>query len=285
MKVKRHIKVIYQMIPIAVIVGVVIVTLSYIVNFKRFSSVFENIKGETELGNAIAGTTAPLLGILGIIATFIAFWTQYTFNRRQLNFYMQDKLDRKTDEINKILENIISRENSDNAFINTIIGRTLDNLENTTDLTDVEYVSENPIVFSFHNIFKSEFKNNSLFDGNKYDDEYIRQLSSKILALHKDVYSLLILYMIEIEKFNLSSDEQYELLVSFVNKFIMLYRHNNSSMFLFTFLYTYEMESNRPHGSHLIARYIEEVYPIGRRDFYEKYIRLNENHPNNRIVL
>src|SRR5690606_27144020 len=39
--------------------------------------------GKRELRDAIGGTTAPIIGICGVVFTFMAFYIQYEFNKRQ----------------------------------------------------------------------------------------------------------------------------------------------------------------------------------------------------------
>lgn len=42
-----------------------------------------DLSEKNELGDAIGGTTAPIIGICGVVFTFMAFYIQYEFNKRQ----------------------------------------------------------------------------------------------------------------------------------------------------------------------------------------------------------
>lgn len=42
-----------------------------------------DLTGKNELGDAIGGTTAPIIGICSVVFTFMAFYIQYEFNKRQ----------------------------------------------------------------------------------------------------------------------------------------------------------------------------------------------------------
>lgn len=42
-----------------------------------------DLTGKNELGDAIGGTTAPIIGVCSVVFTFMAFYIQYDFNKRQ----------------------------------------------------------------------------------------------------------------------------------------------------------------------------------------------------------
>lgn len=60
-----------------------------------------DLASKHELGDAIGGLTNPIIGIGGIILTFIAFYVQYQFNKDQTA-----RIDKETDERNKDKEKL-----------------------------------------------------------------------------------------------------------------------------------------------------------------------------------
>lgn len=59
---------------------IMVPTLAYLFTHK---SGFINLSDKNELGDAIGGTTAPIIGVCSVVFTFMAFYIQYEFNKRQ----------------------------------------------------------------------------------------------------------------------------------------------------------------------------------------------------------
>lgn len=64
----------------ALLMVVMVPLLAYLFTHKSW---LINLSGKNELGDAIGGTTAPIIGICGVVFTFMAFYIQYEFNKRQ----------------------------------------------------------------------------------------------------------------------------------------------------------------------------------------------------------
>ena len=58
------------------------------------------------VGSAIGGITAPFVGVLAVVATFLAFWAQYEYNKRQLKFTIREQFDHSFYEMLGIHESI-----------------------------------------------------------------------------------------------------------------------------------------------------------------------------------
>lgn len=64
----------------AILMMVMVPLLSYLFTHKSW---LINLSDKNELGDAIGGTTAPIIGICSVVFTFMAFYIQYEFNKRQ----------------------------------------------------------------------------------------------------------------------------------------------------------------------------------------------------------
>lgn len=67
-------------ITMALIMIIIVPTLAYLFTHKSW---LINLSDKNELGDAIGGSTAPIIGIFSVIFTFMAFYIQYEFNKRQ----------------------------------------------------------------------------------------------------------------------------------------------------------------------------------------------------------
>lgn len=63
----------------AILMMVMVPLLSYLFTHKSW---LINLSDKNELGDAIGGTTAPIIGICSVVFTFMAFYIQYEFNKR-----------------------------------------------------------------------------------------------------------------------------------------------------------------------------------------------------------
>ena len=62
--------------------------------------------GAARIGDSIGGITAPFVGVLAVIVTFLAFWVQYEYNKRQLKFTIREQFNHSFYEMLGIHESI-----------------------------------------------------------------------------------------------------------------------------------------------------------------------------------
>lgn len=72
--------VVFMGLVMMLIMVIAVPSLAYL--FTHKSGIID-LTGKNELGDAIGGTTAPIIGICGVVFTFMAFYIQYEFNKRQ----------------------------------------------------------------------------------------------------------------------------------------------------------------------------------------------------------
>lgn len=72
--------VVFMGIVMMLIMVIMVPVLAYLFTHKSW---LIDLSGKNELGDAIGGTTAPIIGICGVVFTFMAFYIQYEFNKRQ----------------------------------------------------------------------------------------------------------------------------------------------------------------------------------------------------------
>src|SRR5690606_141273 len=72
--------VVFMGIVMMLIMVIMVPVLAYLFTHKSW---LIDLSGKNELGDAIGGTTDPIIGICGVVFTFMAFYIQYEFNKRQ----------------------------------------------------------------------------------------------------------------------------------------------------------------------------------------------------------
>lgn len=76
---KKNITLILIIVGCLIIIPIIIVvTLYFMINYSII-----DLTGLNELGDAVGGLTNPIIGVIGAVLTFLAFYIQYDFNKRQ----------------------------------------------------------------------------------------------------------------------------------------------------------------------------------------------------------
>lgn len=75
---------------------------------------FIDLSDKNEIGDAVGGIASPIIGIGGIILTFLAFYIQYKFNLEQSKLIAQQREERIQDKKDRDLE--VSKEQFDRKF-------------------------------------------------------------------------------------------------------------------------------------------------------------------------
>ncbi|GAB3414854.1 putative phage abortive infection protein [Niabella aquatica] len=145
----------------------VIVTSSTILPFETTSP--------NEIGDTIGGVTAPIVGVLGVGLTFLAFWAQYEANkeqRRQFTKTIERLDDEKKEQFfeNQFYEMLrLHKEN-----VNAVRTRFPNNILDVNDNSSTEYTGRealSKILDHFHYFLDSAFYTFS-FDQDDYESLY-----------------------------------------------------------------------------------------------------------------
>lgn len=65
-------------VSLIIIPIIIVVTLYFMINYSII-----DLTGLSSLGDAVGGLTNPIIGVIGAVLTFLAFYIQYDFNKRQ----------------------------------------------------------------------------------------------------------------------------------------------------------------------------------------------------------
>lgn len=195
-----------------------------------------DLSNKNEVGDALGGLTAPFIGLLGAFCTFIAFWVQYKFNQKQFKFYQNDKLDRKVDETNQLIETII--KNDSTIFTENKISPHQTSLE-AFKLIEENYLKDNliniPYVYAilvnhftdaFIDFYDDRINDLDEKDVKKAMKEYINALKSEAINLRRILYY----FLKEINKYGISRNEKIEIIESFIQRFSLLNAKFNSNI-------------------------------------------------------
>lgn len=190
-------------------------------------SVVKILKNKNEVGDALGGLTAPFIGITGVILTFLAFWVQYQFNRKQLSIYHNDKISQKNDEFLRLLESVISINSIDDVDvkkdIKTILNKLIGELEENKDAEFPFNLHYNNIEGLFTSGLSARIPNfindkgfHSPMQSTKIEDY------KKLNNLIEQYFNLLKIYKIELKILNIEDNEIVKFFILFDNKFDVL---------------------------------------------------------------
>src|SRR5690554_2913350 len=99
---------------------------------------FIDLSDKNEIGDAVGGIASPIIGIGGIILTFLAFYIQYQFNQEQSARIDQEIQERKTDKEDR--DKKLAKENFDKKFYE-LLNIHNQNVNNITIKNNTETVS------------------------------------------------------------------------------------------------------------------------------------------------
>lgn len=89
------------------IVGILLLFVPYIFTKFSFSGVTFTQK-DAHIGDAITGTTAPFIGVLGVIMTFLAFYIQFDANKQLRKDIVKDRFETKFYELLRLHKENVS---------------------------------------------------------------------------------------------------------------------------------------------------------------------------------
>lgn len=190
-------------------------------------SVIQNLKNKNEIGDALGGIIAPFIGLVGVVLTFLAFYVQYEFNKKQLSIYHSDKISQKNDEFLRLLESVISINSIDDVDVKRDIKTILNQLVGELEVNkDVEF----QLNHRFNNIeelftqglnaripnFINDKGFHSPIHSTKIEDY------KKLSNLIEQYFNLLKIYKIELKILSIEDSEIVKFFILFDNKFDVL---------------------------------------------------------------
>ena len=89
-------------------IGIILVFVPAIISLLGWEFFDLSEESSSNIGNAIGGMTAPIVGMLAAFLTFCAFWVQYVFNEEQNVSIKTDLFERKLFEMINIHEGIVN---------------------------------------------------------------------------------------------------------------------------------------------------------------------------------
>lgn len=173
-------------------------------------------EGSARIGDSIGGITAPFVGVLAAVVTFLAFWVQYEYNKRQLRFTIKEQFDHAFYEMLSIHESItnalrlevseslVNSSGVNQVALNEKVGREV-----------FAYIYEEMVVFENEAVGKFTYPNRKQYVGIKglfqgKEDPYSIYESNKAISsldhYFRQLYSLF--KMIDASK-DLDFDEKY----------------------------------------------------------------------------
>lgn len=216
-----------------------------------------DIASSSNVGDALGGITNPIIGFIAVILTYRAFRVQYDFNEKQLGFIKNDKVDRKVDEYNKMLDSIIANDIYKDMDIRFILRYStqflVDKRKNDKYIPGVSFAS---VLYSsyvdyyvFHKNPFVEIENPNFFDNAELtpeQQEYQIQIEV-ILDVYIKFFSLLLSFVQELNHIESRSEDKEKSINSFFNKFEILYHNFDENFLLIVFHYFYRMEANNDY--------------------------------------
>lgn len=194
-----------------------------------------DIAASHNVGDAMGGMLSPVIGLIAIVLTFCAFWVQYKFNQKQNEFYQNDKLDRKVDEYNKLIENFSDRKPiyfSDIQIPNT------NNIYREAFKLMLNDIKKNKIKQTYLkatlvHYFKKALEEYYDKTDSVKDKEVSNDVVNFVLTFIEDVralYRLLYYFLKEVNHFEVSRDKKKFMIESFIQKFSLLNNKSNASV-------------------------------------------------------
>jgi len=207
---------------------VFILFICYLILIDNNQFIQEKFYRKSDLGDAIGGISSPYIGLMGIVLTFGAFWTQYQFNKRQLLIYNNDKISQKIDEFFKLLESVINQNIINDVDVKKDIKSTLKkHIDELIEIKkndqyffltykNIEELFLTGLKAKIHRIYTSPNKMNTHEKSTKIEDY------KKISTLIEQYFNLLKIFKIELDLLYVDKSEIIQYFVLFDNKFDIL---------------------------------------------------------------
>ncbi|MGV0756598.1 hypothetical protein ACTS95_15815 [Empedobacter brevis] len=219
---------------LTIIVSIIlIITIIYLITHKNW--IF-NLSNFNEIGDAFGGLSSPFIGVFGVLFTFLAFYVQYTFNKKQFEFYNLDKIDRKVNEYALYLDKLTTIEGNVNTAVIHIVDKAA-NKFSELNINNLPYSFEKESIESFFlelvdiNSIKSRaYIHNKRFNNNPITiEELEEQIIRKFQVYHKFCY-FLELIAVDFENNKIPIETIQDTIKMFIRKFEISYPMHSFEM-------------------------------------------------------
>lgn len=166
-----------------------------------------NLSNKNQIGDAIGGISAPFIGISTCILTFIAFYIQYDFNRKQSVFIKKQHVNEFIDEFNQTFSLIKINDNITDTMQLMHINNAVKKVTLNKTEGDIQSIKEHNYLNPILSILNSE-KN------------FI--ISNNIFSFHDPSRKFLLFIDILIKEFSrleISEKEKINIISNFIIKF------------------------------------------------------------------
>lgn len=241
----KHKKIISILIICAIIFFFLLLFFTYY-NFIADSNFNEVLENKEKTFSSLNSLISPFVAIVAVVLTFLAFYVQFDFNIKQTKYLNNEKVDRKVDEYNKMLDSLISNDNYKDFDYNYrllyMTSTLLLSFKRTKQL-DGNFFTE--VIF---NGYKEACKSqtNPKEDFTSVTDLY-KQYNSQIEKITFTYFKFA--YLLEAFNYELTLQENAEkdkvqLIYLFIRKFELLYHNYNENLFFMTVLYNVRKKKN-----------------------------------------
>ncbi len=217
----------------------------WLVSLEPFLLTFD-IASSSSVGDALGGITSPVIGLIAIILTYKAFKVQYDFNVKQLDFnnkqitfIKNDKIDRKVEEYNKLLELIIINKSELFSKVKllevTISRKAFDLIKKKYKNKNLQYNSlEHLLTSNLLECFKNELGLHEAYKIENLESE-VHKFMRIVLRETVSLRNLLLTFLKEVENMEIDKDEKIKLLGFFCDKFMLLNDKTNTFIIYLSF--------------------------------------------------
>ncbi len=263
-------KLILVILLVLVILIMGLIFFVWLVSHNYFAFFGIDLSDKNDIGDALGGLTAPFIGIFVAVLTFLAFYVQYDFNKKQLKFMKEERINQTVDEYSKVLEFIIAKDNLRDRDFVALLDRYYDLLLSTNLEENIEKFKTGifaKVLFSgFLNVVEcnnEQLKKKIDLDVSLISSTYtIKEVSQKFQANIDVILSFEKLLKTLNEDLSLLDIEEYdlEIVISiFLRKFQLMYT-NYSSLNTAFFLIHSIYDENLPFHKFVLKYYSEFDY-------------------------
>jgi|SRR5690554_5425014 len=200
-----------------------------------------DISNFNEIGDAFGGLSSPFIGFLGVIFTFFAFYVQYTFNKKQSDYYRLDKIDRKINEYALYLDKLCFTEGEINTSVIHLVDRATDIFSNLNINEKYPFNFEDNSVeeiflklVHLNNSFnKEQIKKNQeniIPGGIKIDSLLLDEQTTRKIQVYHKFCKFLELLAVDFENSEIQIDTIQDIIKTFIRKFEICYPMHSFDM-------------------------------------------------------
>lgn len=232
-----------------------IILLSYIYIVSHLSWGF-NMNDKNQIGDAIGGISAPFIGISTCILTFIAFYVQYDFNKKQAIFIKKQHINDFVAEFNQTF-NLIKTNNhiSDTMKVMNINNTINEFIESSTEESIALIKKEGGLTI---NTILDLLNAKGLFDITKIDNWFMYYNPCRKFIIFIDIL------IREFTQLGITEEEQLNIINNFIIKFEIATTPEIINFLTYNVLITH---TNVIKNKDFIIKSLEQHYGVNKAIF------------------